>query len=115
MPRHPVKYDKELKGTPEWQFLYNKWRQLLKQPHSEDFDNFPAFYEWSLAEGYALGAKLERKDISKPYSFNNCLWVQPAPQQKAYSEEDKAWMESWNKTVNRIRRHFGMKPFPEGE
>lgn len=115
MPRHQVVYDKELKETPEWKFLYNKWRWLLKQPHSEEFDNFPTFYEWSMVKGYAAGAKLERKDPSKPYSIKNCLWEQPAPQQKGYSEEDKAWIKSWNKTVNRIRRHYGIKPLPEME
>lgn len=115
MPRHQLTYNKKLKETPEWQFLYNKWQWLRKQPHSEDFDNFPTFYEWSKVYGYATGMKLVRKDPSKPYSIKNCLWAHPETKQQELTKEDKAWIKLWNKTVNRIRKHYGMEPLPEME
>lgn len=114
MPRHQVVYDKNLKETQEWQFLYNKFRKLLKQPHSEDFNNFLAFYGWSIANGYTIGAKLERRDESKPYSFQNCLWVQHETK-RAYTEEEKEWIKLWDKTVSIIRIHYGMQPLPGTE
>lgn len=110
MPRHQVIYDKTLKETQEWKFLYNKWRWVLKQPHSEEFKKFPTFYDWSMAKGYMTGAKLERLDATKPFSPKNCLWVHPAIKQRPYTEEDMEMISRWNKTVNRIRRHFGMPP-----
>ena len=30
-----------------------------------------------------------------------------------YTEAEKQRIEAWNKTVNRIRVHYGLEPFPE--
>ena len=114
MPRHKFVYDKNLKETPEFQFLYSKWRWLRKQPNSEDFKTFLIFYEWSMENGYIAGAKFERRDESKPFSPDNCLWVYRETK-KAYSEEEKEWIKLWDKMVNRIRKHYGMQPIPEME
>lgn len=111
MPRHQVVYDKNLKETPEFQFLYLKWLWLRKQPHSEDFKIFLIFYKWSMANGYATGAKLERLDTGKPFSPDNCLWVHHETK-RAYTEEEKEWIKLWDKTVSRIRIHYGMQPLP---
>ena len=113
MPRHQVIYGEKIKETPEFQFLYSKWLWLRRQPHSDDFKTFLIFYEWSMANGYMTGAKFKRRDPSKLFSPDNCLWVYRETNQKAYSEEEKEWINLWNKTVNRIRRHYGMKPHPE--
>lgn len=111
MPRHEVAYEKKLKETHEWQYLYTKWRWVCRRPHSEAFNDFRSFYDWSMANGFQIGTKLELLDDSKPYSPENCLWVHPAIKKPCYTEEDKEWISKWNETVNRIRRHFGLKPF----
>lgn len=42
---------------------------------SEEWLNWTDFKEWSLSHGYGDGMILERKDLSLPYSPENCRWV----------------------------------------
>ena len=111
MPQHEVVYEKELKETPEFQTLHNKYRNT---PIKEGFGDFRAFYDWSMANGYYWGAKLERYDTSQPYSPENCFWCAPksAPLHN-YTEQEKQQIVKWNETVNRFRVHYGLEPFPE--
>lgn len=113
MPRHRFAYDKDLKETPEWQPLYNKWKSVLRLPHSDAFYEFMGFYNWSMANGFVLGAKLKLIDESKPYGPDNCLWAPPVDEVPVLTQKDREWMSLWNKTVNRLRVHFGMEPFAE--
>ena len=111
MPRHDFKYDKDLKGTPEFQSLYNKWQWIRKRKYSQEFEVFMDFYHWSLSNGFVIGAILKRLDNSKPWSPGNCVWEKPAEQPPAYTEKQKAWIAKWNKTVNILRRHFNIETF----
>ena len=113
MPRHNLVYDKNLKSTPEWGELYNKWIWMRKSgsQYSVAFAQFMDFYNWSMANGYAIDARLKRLDEKKPYAPDNCLWVHPEEERSGYTAEQKAWIAKWNKTVNRIRRHFGIETF----
>ena len=112
MPRHRVVYDKDLKETPEFQFLYNKWRQVLRHPYNDAFYEFMDFYNWSMSNGFVLGAKLTLIDTSKPYSPSNCAWMPPKERvPDIHGEEREAAIAKWNETVNRFRIHYGMKPF----
>lgn len=110
MPRHKVVYDKDVKETPEWKALYSKWRQIKKCSHSKEFSRCQDFYDWAMANGFEIVAKLELLDDSKPYSPDNCRWKPPEAKKTFYTEEEKRWIAKWNKTVNAIRRHYGMKP-----
>lgn len=113
MPRHNLVYDKNLKSTPEWRELYSKWVWLRKSGSQlcEEFKQFLEFYNWSMANGYVSGDRLKRMDENAPYSPENCMWVHPAEECRYYTEEQKAWIAKWNKTVNRIRRYFGIETF----
>lgn len=115
MPRHKDIYDKDLKETPEWKFLYAKWCLIRKSQYGKEFERFNDFYSWSLANGFVMSAKLTRLDKSKPYSPENCQWIPHAAKQIVFSEEDRQWIAKWNKAANRIRRHYGMKPLPGTE
>lgn len=110
MSRHKVTYDKAVKETPEWKFLYNKWCWLRKRPHSEEFKEFQAFHDWSLKNGFVMDAKLERLHFDKPYSPENCQWVQTEIKQRPYTEEEQESISRFNETVNSIRRYYGMAP-----
>ena len=111
MPRHVFTYDPALKETPEWQSLYNKWAWLRKHRRGDAFAQFQDFYDWSMANGFVIGARLKLLDESKPYSPDNCLWMHPVLEQPVYTEEDKQRISKWNEAVNRIRVRFGMTPF----
>ena len=113
MPRHRAVYDKDLKETPEFQFLYNKWSKVLRPPHCDAFYEFMDFYNWSMSNGFVLGAKLRLIDESKPYGPENCFWEAPKKDRLGWSEDERAWISLWNKTVNRIRVHHSMEPFAE--
>jgi hypothetical protein len=44
----------------------------------EEWDSYEAFRDWSLANGYAAGLTIDRRDNDKGYSPDNCRWVTQA-------------------------------------
>ena len=111
---HTPAYDRKLKATPEFQYLYHKWRWIRNQQYSDAFAQFMDFYKWSMDNGFKLNeSRLEILDASKPCGPDNCRWYYSATAQREYTEEQKKQIASWNETVNRIRIHFGLEPFQE--
>jgi hypothetical protein len=56
--------------------------------------------------GYNVGDWLRLIDGSLGYTPDNCVWHTPA----GGARESKEWADAWNKSVNRIRKHYGMQP-----
>lgn len=103
-------YDANLRKTVHGSKLYNAWKKLRVFPHCAEWESFPQFYNWAMSNGFQQRAWLRRNDDSKPYGPDNCFW------RPAYSDENapvidrEGWAYEWNKTVNRIRKHYGMPP-----
>lgn len=89
MGSHGIKHG--MTGTP----IYRRWshmKERCNRPSNigykdyggrgitvcEEWQNdFVAFYEWSIANGYADNLQLDRRDNSKGYSPDNCRYVEP--------------------------------------
>jgi hypothetical protein len=116
MPRHSVVYDKELKDTQEFKTLYGRYHSWSTRIYRDIFPTFQEFYDWSMSNNFVCGARLARKDPSKPYTQDNCLWVLPeGKEQHMTVDERKEIIDRWNETVNRIRVHYGLEPFERKE
>lgn len=102
-----AKYDPGIIYSGDGRSLYERWLKFHRNPCSAEFADFMGFYKWALSSGYESGYTLSRFDNTKPYSAENCYWVQS---RRCYTKEEKEWIDKWNDMVNRIRSHFGMNP-----
>jgi len=74
-----------------WQMMKNRCHNL-KTPRFKDYggrgitvcdewkDDFRAFHDWAMANGYADHLTIDRKDNDKGYSPDNCRWTTPLVQ-----------------------------------
>lgn len=82
--------------------LYKKWcsmRERCNNPHNgsyhryggkgitvcEEWNDFEAFYEWSIENGWEKGLTIDRIDNAKGYSPDNCRYVSHKEQNRNYS------------------------------
>ena len=112
MPSAKYTYHAGMRQTEAGGRLYPYWQRIKAHGIAQEFTAFADFYIWSLKNGYTLGAKLFRHDPAEPYGPDNCFWVPydewvENPNRPHMSHE---WQQKWDKTVNRLRLHFGMKP-----
>ena len=49
---------------------------------NEWLSNFQTFYDWAISNGYKDGLTLERKDVNKGYSPDNCCWIPKSDQSR---------------------------------
>lgn len=107
--RYGEPYDPAIRKSDHGSRLYNMWKHLRRYPYCEEWDRFPAFYNWAMQNGFIIGTRLQRIDDSQPYGPDNCEWYVPRKMTDDPAVSQK-WADEWNKTVNRIRKHYGMPP-----
>lgn len=104
-------YDPALRKSEHGSRLYETWKRVRRHPHCEEWDNFPTFYTWAIRSGYTVGAWLRLADKSDTYSPDGCEWYIPHEDDEHEDVPDPlAWEDEWNRTVNRIRKYYGMRP-----
>lgn len=111
MPRPPYgePYDPEIRKTPHGSRIYTAWKRVRRHPYYDKWKSFPVFYEWSMENGYVEDAQLVVIGDECRYFPDSCCWT--APVETEPRELD--WIKKWNKTVNRIRKYYGMPPLED--
>jgi hypothetical protein len=104
-----LSYDKAISDPAERKVLLNKWYNIKRYSHCEEWDNFGVFFRWAINSGYEKGAILMRLCRNSQFCPENCYWS------TVEQQEDKKtkWIKLWNKTVNRIRKYYGMSTVEE--
>jgi hypothetical protein len=92
--------------------LKKKWSDMLRSPHVPEWDSWETFLAWSRSTGYTPGDMLQRKSYDHPYGPDNCRWIDGRSSSKWVQELMEA-ARGWNKTVNKIRRAYGLPLFKE--
>lgn len=114
MPRHEHTYPARMIKTDEGKSLYAIWRRI-RYNSCEAFSKYPDFFEWAIQSGFIVGARLRRHDNTIEYGPDNCSFTQTVDSYKMKRSNDRLRANEWNKTVNRIRIAYGMKPFETTE
>ena len=100
-----IKYDQEFMKSPEGKSLNSRWRNIRNQ-RCEEWEDFQAFVDWALANGFGLELQLKRHDNRVPYQPGNAYFLKPDVEDGTIGESIKRW----NDTVNKIRKHYGLEP-----
>ena len=90
-----------------------KWFSLVKRGCCPEWKDFEVFEAWAKECGWKISFVLRRYDKTLPFSPENCFWVERKGVHERTWEEEFA--ERWNKTVNRIRLHYGMEELVANE
>ena len=106
-----AKYAPEMRQTEHGSRLYAYWKRIRGKGISQAFEKFTDFYQWSMKNGYTIGAKLYKHEPDEPYDPDNCFWVPRSEwvENQTPTSRDRAFEEKWDKTVNRIRNYYGME------
>lgn len=83
----------------------------------EWLNSFKSFYDWAMANGYEKGLSIERIDVNKGYSPENCTWIPFGDQAKntrrsvfyEYKGEKKIlgdWAKQYNLPFTCVRRRI---------
>ena len=108
------KYPEHMIKTPEGERLLPLWHRIRKNIEPESiFSDYPKFFRWAMDHYYEVGVRLRRLDPLEPYGPDNCEFYFPTDSELEMSLEQRKTINSWNRTVNVLRKHYGMTPFKE--
>jgi hypothetical protein len=77
---------------------------------SNEWNDYDAFEQWALANGYEYGLWLDRIDNDGDYSPYNCRWVTPKEQQNNKRTNKYITINGITKTLQQWAESSGIKP-----
>lgn len=105
--------------------LYVCWRNMINRTQNKnnksyknyggrgitvckEWEDFMAFKEWALQNGYKKGLTLERVDNEKGYNPDNCIWADWKTQNNNKQQSRKETYKGETKTVNQWAEEYDM-------
>ena len=73
--------------------------------------DFKSFYEWSMANGYDEHLTIDRKDVSKGYSPDNCRWITLEDQARNKRNTVRITINGETKTVHEWSKISSVPPY----
>lgn len=73
-------------------------------------DDFGAFRNWALANGYGKSLTIERKNVGRGYSPDNCCWIPAADQSKNRRMNKYVTINGETMCLADAARLFGVSP-----
>ena len=107
--------------------LYSEWQTIKKRcycPKNIGYDmyggrgitvcdewlnDFQAFYDWSMSHGYQDDLTIDRKNVNKGYSPDNCRWVTMEVQGNNKRNNILLTYENKTQTLSQWAREKGLK------
>ena len=72
-------------------------------------NNFKAFYDWSMANGYAKGLTIDRMNVDGNYEPENCRWVTQREQCNNKTTNRYITYKGQTKTIHEFADEYGIK------
>lgn len=106
--------------------IHDEWRAMKRRcyiPSQRDYahyggrgigvceewkDDFQAFYNWAMANGYADNLTLDRKDANGNYEPSNCRWVTQKEQQNNRRNNNRITYNGETLTAMQFSEKYGM-------
>lgn len=73
-------------------------------------NDFQAFHDWAMENGYTDALSIERKNVDGHYSPDNCTWITFAEQQRNTSRSRYVTAKGETKTIAEWAEITGIKP-----
>lgn len=107
--------------------LYSVWITMKQRCYNEnatDYENyggrgimvcpewlndFQAFYDWAMANGYAKNLSIERIDVNGNYEPTNCKWATMKEQSNNKRNNVFILFNGETKTISQLSQEYGVK------
>lgn len=106
--------------------LYEIWKGMRKRcncPYRKEYkdygakgirvcaewDEYPVFREWAMANGYSDDLTIDRIDPQKDYTPQNCMWITKSEQSSNKRNSIKITYNGETRTVSQWAEKYGFK------
>lgn len=73
-------------------------------------NDFQAFHDWAMSNGYADNLTIDRIDVNGNYEPSNCRWITIQEQQRNKRDNTKVVFNGYCKTVGEWAKEFDCRP-----